>query len=197
MGRTLILVGGISDHAYMKEAIQKTNLWGNLCELYTDIIEIDYQKVMDRHALLFKSLLDPVRLLMSPDGWAAERYMNKVLTEVISHKVKVDLMSHSQGSWMTMKMPIKVENYFCVANPIGFKGFIGRKTVQMNISVPKIISKRHYMVYSNNDLISCDIPFNKKLWGTGKIVEYLETGTKHDMVEYADWLNRKALYLFL
>lgn len=194
--RTLVLVGGISDHSYMKDQIKESNLSKEIECYYPNIIEIDYQHILDKYAVCFKSLGDPLRLMLTPFGREAQTYVEKSL-QMIQHKyTHIDLMSHSQGSWMTMKCNVEVKNYFCIANPIGFSGIIGRTAVHLNIGKPKIRAKRFYNIFSSKDLVSCFQPRDQK-WDVGKAVsKYIDTETGHGLKDYCDVLDKDYLTIF-
>lgn len=198
MRRCLVLLGGISDHAYMKQQIsQVTTVHKQLINKYgaTHIHEVNYQPIMDKHAVIAKSLLDPARLVINPDGWKAQAYVEGELKRLCSIYDEVDVISHSLGSWMILKCNVKINNLFLIASPIGFSTFIARNIVQMNVGTPKIRVQNLLVGYSKNDLISCFPPeiSKKNKWGLGAdYIEVRETGTSHGIDKYLVYLNGKT-----
>ena len=194
--RTLVLVSGISDHSYMREELKKSKLYDELSQTYNNIIDVDYQHIMDKYAICFKSLGDPLRLMFTPFGHDAQKHVERSLQTLKMFHGKIDVMSHSQGSWMTMRCNVDVNNYYCIASPIGFAGVIGRTAVQLNIGSPKIRAKRFYNIFSSKDFVSSHMPRDLR-WDVGNsVTRYIDTGTSHSLVEYAEVLERDYLTIF-
>lgn len=197
MQKCLVLLGGISDHAYMKQQLtQVPTVYKQLMNKYgaTHIHEINYQPIMDKHAILAKSLLDPARLVINPDGWKAQSYVECEMKRLCSIYDQVDVISHSLGSWMILKCDVKINSLHLIASPIGFSTFIARNIVQMNVGTPKIKCKNLYYSYSSNDLVSCFPPAIQGKWKLGSTYcEVRNTGTPHDFTRYLIYLNGKSL----
>lgn len=192
--RCLVLISGIAGEAYSLEEIKKNvEVYRLLCYKYGEknLIEIDYQPIMDRHAILGDTLLDPFRLLLNPNGWAAERYVIESLRQITKDYTKVDVMSHSLGSWIVLKANVTINKLILIASPIGFSGILGRHTVRTNIWKPKIEVLRLYYVYSTNDLVSCFPPKNieNSKWGCKcGIFKQINCHTGHGLGQYLDYL---------
>lgn len=196
MKRGLVLLGGISDHEYMREQVASVkSVHKNLIDKYgaCHIHAIDYQPIMDKNAIICKSLLDPARLILEPNGWRAQAYVEGELKRLCKIYDQVDVISHSQGSWMILKCDVKVHNLYLIASPIGFCTFIGRNIVQMNVGNPKIKVDNLYYSYSKEDPVSQFPPEIKGKWALGaKHIEVINSGTTHDLTKYLVYLNGKT-----
>ena len=197
MMRGLVLLGGISDHEYMREQVASVkSVHKNLIDKYgaCHIHTIDYQPLMDKHAILFKSLLDPARLVLNPNGWRAQAYVEGELKRLCKIYDQVDVISHSLGNWLVSKCNVKLNNLYMIANPIGFCTLIGRNIVRLDIGTPKVTCNSLFYAYSKQDLVSCKPPEITKSnrWGLkSNYLEVIETGTHHDVTKYLTYINGK------
>jgi len=193
--RCLVLIGGVSEYAYLLEQIIKCKaLWNYFVGKYErdHIYNLNYQPIMDKHALVMKSIFDPIRLILTPNGWAAERYVNETLQKLSQEYEEVDVISHSQGSWMVMKADVKLNNLWNFANPIGWFSPLARTAVRINIGKPKVEVKNLYYIYSSKDLISKRPPEIKGKWTCkADYIEVIDTYTSHDMRDYISKINYK------
>ncbi len=200
MKRCLVLISGISSHAYGLEQIcTQKHFYRKIVEKYgrNHIYEIDYQKIMDRHALLMKSILDPLRLMFSPDGWAAERHVNDELQKFNERYDEVDVLTHSQGSWMVLKANAHIHNAYIIASPIGWFAPIARTMVRMNVGTPKLIVDNLFYIYSTKDLVSKQPPEIKGKWSFhAKNIQVIDTKTIHDLRKYLIALSSRHPQIF-
>lgn len=200
--RALVLISGISDKAYsLSEIMKHDDVAKTLTYKYgiDNIIEIDYQPIMDQAAILGDTLLDPLRLLMNPNGWRAENYVRETLNNICTQYETVDVMTHSLGSWIILKCNAKINKLILIASPIGFAGIIGRESVRLNIWKPKLEAFRMYTLYSKNDPVSCFPPVNRETskWRCGSdLYHEYDTKTGHGLDQYLSWIwanNREIL----
>jgi hypothetical protein len=200
MKRCLIIVGGISDHAYGIEQLCKQKvIWKRLINKYgrDHIYEIDYQKIMDKYAFAFKSLLDPVRLTLMPKGWRAEKFVEKELQRYASLYDEVDVISHSLGSWILPKCNVRLNNLYLIASPLGWFTPLARGFVKLNVWSPKVKPNKLFWICSKNDPISNHPPELKGKWTMGaNYVEYIDSGTTHDLGKYMVALNSRYPHIF-
>jgi hypothetical protein len=199
----LVLISGIAGEAYGTTELKKhKEVYKALCYKYGEenIIDIDYQPILDRHAFLGDTLLDPLRLLLNPNGWAAERYVAETLAQITTQYDKVDVMTHSLGSWIVLKCKAKINKLILIASPIGFSGILGRHTVRANIWSPKIETLKLHFVYSTNDPVSCFPPqhIEDSKWGCKcGIFKQVNSGTGHGLGDYLEylWLKERGIIL--
>lgn len=201
--RCLVLLSGVSEEAYLKANLEANKpLYEQMVKLYGEdnIFNIDYQPILDRHALFFKSILDPIRYALTPNGWIAEEFIEEFLNDLELHYREIDVISHSMGSWLIYKCDAKINKLINLANPIGFFTFFARTAVRMNLHIPRINTEELFYIYSKKDLICKNKP--RKIEGTkwdakASKVEVIETGTGHDAREYLDYLfnNRKDIFI--
>lgn len=200
MESCLVLIGGVSDHAYLLDQLtQCKHLWRKLVGKYgrQHIYNLEYQHIMDRHAIMMKSILDPVRLALTPNGWAAERYVEDYLKDLSYKYDKIDVITHSQGSWMIMKTDVKLNTLWNIANPIGWFAPIARMMVQMNIWSPKVEVNNLFYLYSTEDFVSKRPPKIKGKWTCkADYVEVIDTKTSHDARKYLVKLNSHYPWIF-
>jgi hypothetical protein len=201
MKRCLILVGGISDHAYgLDQLCEYKTFYQKMVKKYgrQHIYEIDYQKIMDKYAFAFKSLMDPVRLVMMPKGWRAEKFVEKELQRYASMYDEVDVISHSLGSWILPKCKVILNNLYLIASPLGWFTPTARKFVQLNVWNPKVRPKNLYYIYSTKDPISSHPPKLDGKWSMkSDHLEIIDTGTSHDLRKYLTALNSRYPKIFI
>jgi predicted alpha/beta hydrolase family esterase len=192
----LVLVSGIAGQAYSLKELKKNEvIYSKLVKRYGEdnIIEIDYQPIMDRHAILGDTILDPIRLLINPDGWAAERFVEVSLQNICKEYPTVNVITHSLGSWIILKCNAKINNLTLIASPIGFAGILGRHTVRLNIGKPKLKVFRLNYIWSSNDPVSCFPPkfdINGK-WGLdATYMINVNTRTGHSLGEYLEYISK-------
>ncbi len=192
--KCLVLISGIAGDAYGKKELEKhEDIYKSLVYKYGEenIIDIDYQPIMDRGAILGNTLLDPLRLLLNPNGWAAQKFVNDRLKEITATYEIVDVMTHSLGSWMVLKAKVNIHKLILIASPIGFAGVLGRHTVRANIWSPSIVVNKLYYVYSTNDPVSCFPPLNihGSKWGCKSDQVYLlNSHTGHGLGDYINYM---------
>lgn len=200
MKRCLVFISGIAEKAYGKDTLVKCKEFKQkINKIYGQehIKEIHYQPIMDKFAFLGKSLLDPVRLLFSPTGWAAEKFVQKELQKLTSQYDEVDVITHSQGSWMVMKSNVKIRRCYNIANPIGWFAPLARWLVQLNIGKPKLVVDELFYIYSTSDLVSKRPPKIEKKWTCrAEKVTVINTETVHDLDKYFIALNSRYPYIF-
>lgn len=200
MKRCCVLITGVSDHAYgLEQLCSYKTFYKKMVEKYgrEHIYEIDYQKIMDKYAFAFKSLMDPVRLVMMPKGWRAEKFVEDELQRYTSLYDEVDVISHSLGSWIVLKANVKINNLYLIASPVGWFTPAARGFVQLNVWSPKIRPENLYWIYSKNDPISSHPPEMKGRWlMKSKHHELIDTGTVHDLRKYLVKLNSKYPWIF-
>lgn len=188
MKKCLALIGGVSDHDYMLDnLVQCKSLWRKLLAKYgrEHIYNVRYQDIMDKHALLMKSVLDPVRLMLTPNGWAAERHVDSFLKDLEGKYDEVDVITHSQGSWMVLKADVKLNKLWNIANPIGWFAPLARTMVRLNIGKPKVKVKELFYIYSSEDFVSKKPPRIKGKWTLDATkIHTIDAKTIHDAKKY-------------
>lgn len=201
--RCLVLISGVSEEAYLERDLKSNKeLYNQMIKLYGDgnIFNIDYQPILDRHALIGKSILDPLRYALTPNGWIAEDFIEEFLNDLQLHYREIDVISHSMGSWLIYKCDANINKLINLANPIGFFTFFARTAVRMNLHTPRINAKELFYIYSEKDLICKNKP--RKIEGTkwaanASHVEVIETGTGHNAKDYLDFLFKKRKDIFI
>lgn len=200
MKKCLVFLTGISDAAYGIEQVSKKKLlWNKLVNKYgrQHIYEIDYQKILDKHAFAFKSLMDPVRLVMLPKGWRAEKYVQDELQRLNKIYDEVDVISHSLGSWIVLKCKAFIHNLYLVASPIGWIAPLARTFVQLNVGRPKVVVDNLFYIYSESDPVSMNPPTIEGKWRLkADKLQVIDTGTSHDLQKYLIALNSRYPEMF-
>jgi len=200
MKKGLVFITGISDRPYGIEQIcQQKEFWRKIVNKYgrEHIHEINYQDIMDKYAFAFKSLLDPVRLVMMPKGWRAERFVAQELIRLSSIYEELDVITHSLGSWIVLKANVKVHNLYLIASPIGWTLPAGRTFVQLNIGNPRIVADNLFYIYSDSDFISKYPPVIEGKWTLkADNVRVINTKTVHDLRKYIIALNSRYPEIF-
>lgn len=198
MSRALVMIGGIGTKAYMMDKFLPVLGDSDILRRYDYIEEIDYQPILDDHAIVMKKLLDPVRMLLTQKGERSINYVQRRVKELSEQYDHIDLVTHSQGCWIGYRCDVKVDNFVCIANPIGFKLFVGAASVRLNIGTPKLSCNRILYLYSFMDYVSCDIPHNMNKWlCSAKDVTILDTGTGHDVSEYLEWCIKNSTKIII
>ncbi len=151
----LVLISGISKHDYGMEEFNKSCLYDKLKDRYSSVIEIRYQHIMDKDAHWFKTFGDPFRLLWSDNGHKAQEHVNRELKRIAESNVTVDVLTHSLGSWMVMKVPTRVNKLINIANPLSWIGLFGGWLVRKDIGEVKLGANMTYYINSYTDAVSC------------------------------------------
>lgn len=200
MKRCLVFITGISDNAYgIEQACQEKVFWRKMVAKYgrDHIHEINYQTILDKYAFAFKSLLDPVRLVMMPKGWRAEKFVQLELIRFNTLYDEVDVISHSLGSWIVLKCRAFIHNLYLIASPIGWIAPIARSFVQLNVGTPKVIVDNLFYIYSESDPVSENPPIIEGKWRLkANKLEVINTETVHDLRKYLVYLNSKRPDIF-
>jgi len=188
MTNCLVLITGIGEAAYGFKSLRESVMWKHIEARYSDVVEIRYQPIMDKYAVVGKSLLDPLRLMFTPQGWEAEEHIRKRLHQIRGTYNEVDVLTHSLASWMIYKMDVRFENMYVVASPIGWCTAVSRWAVRVNIGTPKVSCKKLIYLYSKKDPVSM-FPTRIGKYLVGDKNHTFETGTSHNLDEYLDYMS--------
>ena len=181
MEKVLVVVTGISAKGYGLHDLTLTGIYEHLKKKYTKIIEIDYQPILDKHAMCFKSLLDPVRYVTSSKSRKVRKYVEETINK-LSEDYDIDLLTHSLGGWILEECKVKVNTWFNLASAVGWFLPIGRSIINVRISNPNIEFNKRYWVYSEKDLVSCSPPINHSRFS--RSTEFIKINSPHDLSKY-------------
>jgi hypothetical protein len=199
--KILVVVAGISNqnHAmYVRDAvIGNTTFKRFIDSKYDKVVYLPYQDILDKHAIIAKTLLDPLRLKLYPKAQAEiiTRF-ETIIKYLQSEGHTVDILAHSLGCWITAKLDVQVDRVIHMGSPIGWKFPLGRFIVRNDIaftawSKPKLKCNMFFNLYSSKDIVGNKpvLPANPK-WGYDSKVHFeLNSKTSHDADKYIEFLK--------
>ncbi len=191
--RALVLITGIAEKDYGMSTVRKHKYYKTLRVIYDEIVEIPYQLILDKHALAFKTTLDPARMVLTRKGRKVVEYVENRLHRLHRLGFDIDIMSHSLGSWITLKCNVKVKNLILLAPPPGWATPFLRLVVKMNVGTPRIRAATMLWLYSKKDPVSKCPPKESKKYNVGRDNYWIETGTSHNMKRYLSYMQLKGI----
>lgn len=187
----LVLISGISKEDYGLEEFNKSCLCDKLRTRYDQIVEIRYQHIMDRDTHWFKTFGDPFRLLWSDNGHLAQKHVNEELKNITAAYEVVDVLTHSLGSWMVMKVPTRINKLINIANPLSWVGLLGGWIVRKDIGEVKLSANWTYYINSYTDMVSCWKPRKDPI----KPITYIRAPWKfHPLDAYLDFICKPEAF---
>lgn len=205
--RVLIVIPGISDKnnaLYMQDAINSNRTFKRFVDSkYEKVVHFTYQDILDRHAIVAKTLLDPVRFRFYPKAKA--EIITRLETIINFLKIEghdVDILAHSLGCWISAKAKVQVDRVIHMGSPIGWVGPVGRFFVRQDIASafwtkPPLTCNKFFNLYSENDFVGKHPVLSDPKWGYGAAIKQeFNTLTKHDGDQYVEFLKEKRYLIW-
>lgn len=195
----LVLVSGIGEQAYCLKSLRETDFYAKIEDLYDGIEEVDYQQFLDEKVRVGRVILDPWRLLFTRNGRQAQDYLEEKIKSLVEQYDNVDCLSHSQGSQMILRAPVKFRKLILVASPLGFGTILARMAVRWWVGLPKVKCDTLYYIFSVFDPVSMFAPnliTEVKYQLSASRVFPLNTMTGHHLKRYLEWIEDHAFWIF-
>jgi len=180
--KALIIITGIGESAYGIDCLKKTGVYPLAAEYYDCIKEIDYQPILDRRNMCFKTLGDPIKYMLSPKSHKVREFIEAETKQLLRNSDEVDLLTHSLGGWISEELHIKVHNWYSLASAVGWFLPFGRMMIDLRIQKPNIKYDYRYWVFSEKDLVASTPPFKDKNYNIN--TEFIKIVSPHDMEKY-------------